>query len=197
MKAKTLAWLLTGSLLLLIHAQALAQTIAYYRFEESTPGTKVPVTPDALAPAGSPVLDYSGHGNNLKAFADFSAPTYSANVPAAFIPRSGAGLTAERSTITPFPPLPLRLRSNSTVLTGSKPLLDGIGPGPRWACFTCASGAASEPATQTPTPSTSLSSPTTTPPSISGAREQAPTTRSARSLRVSGIMSWPKATVRG
>src|SRR5579884_447930 len=65
MKAKTLAWLLTGSLLLLIHAQA-------------------------LAPAGSPVLDYSGHGNNLKAFADFSAPTYSANVPAAFIPQTGA-----------------------------------------------------------------------------------------------------------
>src|SRR5579884_453417 len=65
MKAKTLAWLLTGSLLLLIHAQA-------------------------LAPAGSPVLDYSGHGNNLKAFADFSAPTYSANVPAAFIQQTGA-----------------------------------------------------------------------------------------------------------
>jgi hypothetical protein len=70
------------------HAQG---TIAYYRFEEGAQGTKVPVTADEDAPAGSPVLDYSGNGNNLKTFADASAPTYSANVPAGTVPQTGAG----------------------------------------------------------------------------------------------------------
>lgn len=69
------------------HAQG---TIAYYRFEEGAAGTPVPVTSDAAAPGGSPVLDSSGNGNHMKTFADFSAPTYSANVPAALIPQTGA-----------------------------------------------------------------------------------------------------------
>ena len=67
-----------------------AQTIAYYRFEEGAPGARVPVTPDAVAPGGSPVLDASGNGNNMKTFAEFSAPTYSSNVPAPVIPQTGA-----------------------------------------------------------------------------------------------------------
>lgn len=71
-------------------APAHAQTIAYYRFEEGAPGEKVPVTPDETAPATSPVLDYSGNGNHMKTFADFSAPTYGADVPAGVVPQTDA-----------------------------------------------------------------------------------------------------------
>ncbi|MES2464564.1 MAG: LamG domain-containing protein [Armatimonadota bacterium] len=67
-----------------------AQTIGYYRFEEGTVGSAVPVTPDAGAPAQSPVLDSSGNGNNFKTFATFTAPVYGSSVPAATVPRTGA-----------------------------------------------------------------------------------------------------------
>jgi len=71
-------------------AHAQSSTIAYYRFEEGAVGARVPVTGDDAAPGGSPVLDYSGNGNNMKTFDESSAPTYSSNVPAAIIPQTGA-----------------------------------------------------------------------------------------------------------
>lgn len=88
-KAAAVALLAAGGSLI-ASVPARAQTVAYYRFEEGAVGARVPVTSDAVAPGGSPVLDYSGNGNNMKTFADFSAPTYSSNVPAPVIPQTGA-----------------------------------------------------------------------------------------------------------
>jgi hypothetical protein len=88
-------------------AHAQQGTIAYYRFEEGAVGARVPVTADAVAPGGSPVLDYSGNGNHMKTFAESSAPTYSANVPAPVIPQTGApnqrslGLHAQSGCLLP------------------------------------------------------------------------------------------------
>lgn len=60
---------------------------AYWRFEEGTPGNIVAQTPDA--DVGS-VLDTSGNANHMRAASDLNAPTYTAQVPAAAVPLTGA-----------------------------------------------------------------------------------------------------------
>jgi hypothetical protein len=74
---------------LLLGRTAHSQTVAYYRFEEGTAGANVQTTPDANAPAGSPVLDSSGNGNHMKTFNTATGPTYSTSVPFATVPQTG------------------------------------------------------------------------------------------------------------
>ncbi len=57
--------------------------IAYYRFEEGTAGTAVPY-------GGNQVVDSEGGDDNLNAYNAAAAPDYSANVPVATIPQTGA-----------------------------------------------------------------------------------------------------------
>lgn len=63
--------------------------IAYYTFDGGTAGAKVPTTPDANAPSGSPVIDDSGHGNNLKTYDATTGPVYSTNT------ETSTGLSAQ------------------------------------------------------------------------------------------------------
>ena len=60
---------------------------AYWRFEEGTPGYTVSQT--SPGDLGS-VLDTGGNANNMRAYADVNAPTYTAQVPAAAMPGTGA-----------------------------------------------------------------------------------------------------------
>ncbi len=55
---------------------------AYWRFEEGTAGAQVPVNDNA-------VLD-SINANHMRTFADFTAPFYTATVPGAVVPQTGA-----------------------------------------------------------------------------------------------------------
>jgi hypothetical protein len=59
-----------------------AATIAYWRFEDGTPGSHV--VPRSV------ILDSSGNGNNLTTFDTNSAPRFTSLVPAATVPGTGA-----------------------------------------------------------------------------------------------------------
>lgn len=119
-----------------------ASTVADWRFEEGTAGSDVtPGTPDN-DPSQSPVKDSSGNGNNLKAYAGFTNPRYSTDVPYATVPQTsqannlglnfghnnqnddlysqsdftGTRASTTASTITISPPaLPSKLPSNSPI----------------------------------------------------------------------------------
>ncbi len=59
---------------LLVSGHAQAQTLAYYRFEEGSPGAQTVTQP-------APIPDSSGNGNILLAFDGLAAPTYRADNP--------------------------------------------------------------------------------------------------------------------
>lgn len=61
-----------------------AATVAYWRFEEGPVNTLVPY------PQLDVVQDWSGNGNLMRTFADFSAPMYVADVPFGMVPQTGA-----------------------------------------------------------------------------------------------------------
>ncbi len=60
-----------------------ADPVAWYRFEEGTAGTAVPY-------GGNQIVDSAGGDDNLNAYAANTAPDYSASVPVATIPQTGA-----------------------------------------------------------------------------------------------------------
>ena len=64
-----------------------AATLAQFDFEEGTPGNKV--FDDPAAPTNA-ALDISGNGNNFRAFDAAGSPSYSAIVPSATTPKTGA-----------------------------------------------------------------------------------------------------------
>jgi Concanavalin A-like lectin/glucanases superfamily len=76
---RLIRFLLMGLSIGCFAARSGASTVAYYRFEEGTPG-------DAATGTGT-VLDSSGNGFNGN---PMSSPLYSSNVPVATIPQTGA-----------------------------------------------------------------------------------------------------------
>ena len=65
-----------------------AAPVAYWSFEEGTPGAQVPYTPGTAGQYDGSMLDASGNGNHLSAWTS-GWHTYRAQVPSATIPRSG------------------------------------------------------------------------------------------------------------
>jgi hypothetical protein len=84
MKTRSTLSAVTAGLWLLFVGSSLAATVAYWRFEEGPVNTLVP------HPQLDVIQDWSGNGNLMRTFADFSAPQYVADVPFAAVPQTGA-----------------------------------------------------------------------------------------------------------
>ncbi|MEO5714778.1 MAG: LamG domain-containing protein [Luteolibacter sp.] len=67
--------------------------LAYWRFEERTAGV-VPVGDNTGGNQANTVLDFSGHGNHMMTWRDYTSPTYSTAVPFSTVPLTSAANTA-------------------------------------------------------------------------------------------------------
>src|SRR5688500_12244583 len=104
------AALLAGFLALTSISHALAATVAYWRFEEGTAGTRPPDSQNNTQPVDS-ILDSSGNGNHLRTFNAATAPIYISTVPAPTI----AQTTAPNNLALGFAP-------NQDLFTAGKPI---------------------------------------------------------------------------
>lgn len=68
---------------------ARAQTVAYWRFEELPAGQEFPAPSTDGGPGSGLAVDAAGGDDNLRTFAGFTNPVYSANVAAAAVPQTG------------------------------------------------------------------------------------------------------------
>lgn len=105
MKTRIPLFVMIVAILLLPMRPILAGTVAYWRFEEGPVNTLVPY------PQLDVVQDWSGNGNLMRTFADFSSPTYVADVPFGVVPQTGAANT-----------LALSFTPNRDLYTAGKPI---------------------------------------------------------------------------
>ena len=77
-------------LLAFVAPGARADTAAYWRFEEGSPGAEFVPPATNGGPGSGLALDSSGNGNALRTFADFTNPVYRPDVPFNPVPRTGA-----------------------------------------------------------------------------------------------------------
>ncbi|RYD45639.1 MAG: LamG domain-containing protein, partial [Verrucomicrobiaceae bacterium] len=75
------------------NASSLPGALAYWRFEEMTTGV-VPFGNDAGGNQPNTVLDSTGLGNHMMTWRNYTAPTYTTEVPFAAVPLSGETNTA-------------------------------------------------------------------------------------------------------
>lgn len=105
-----------------VAASLSAETVAYWRFDEGPLGSDVPAGENA-------VLDASGNGNHLRAWAETTAPTYLSDLPFRSVPLTGEenrlalNFTPRRDLYTEGKPINSRALSAWTIEASFKPLV--------------------------------------------------------------------------
>lgn len=81
---------LAVAMMVAVAAAACAEVVAYYRFEEGMADTPFQGPISHGGPGSGIAVDSAGSDDGMRTWADYSAPVFRTDVPAAVIPRTGA-----------------------------------------------------------------------------------------------------------